>query len=189
MLKAQVQLQWYSSSWSAGPLRARSGSQTEGRIPPKGFRAESWLDVWSSLVSFVLRCVWCGLGLASFLKKSFSFFLLNLHVGVTAVCYAGLLVCSFWASFETFIFCNVEFLHKCSKHKPSPLPSHPQSLSLTHTHQQTQPRPKTSPHPPWLPLFALPPVCCFSCWLTFLFSCSHGKPVSKQRALTVKQTA
>lgn len=35
MLKAQLRLHWCSSSWTAGPLRAHSGSQTEGRIPQR----------------------------------------------------------------------------------------------------------------------------------------------------------
>lgn len=57
MAQLKLRLHWYSSSWSAGLLRAHSGSQTEEKDPPKGFRAESWLNVWSSLVSSVLRCV------------------------------------------------------------------------------------------------------------------------------------
>lgn len=76
---------WFVSSCPAGPLRAHSWSQTEERIPPpsKGCRAESWLNMWSSLVSSVLKCVQCGLGL-------FFFFFIKLHVDVPAVC---LLVC------------------------------------------------------------------------------------------------
>lgn len=48
------------------------------------------------LVSSVLRCVWCGLVLVSYL-------ILILHVGVTAECSAGLLVCSFGAFLFIFI--------------------------------------------------------------------------------------
>lgn len=61
------------------------------------------------LVSSVLRCVWCGLVLVSYLVLSF-----NLHVGVTAECFAGLLVCSFGAFLFIFLsfFCNAEFHHE-----------------------------------------------------------------------------
>lgn len=44
----------------------------------------------------------------------------------------------------------LSFSTKCSKHKPSPLPSDPQSplsLSLTHTHPQTRTHQHTQPRP------------------------------------------
>lgn len=77
-------------------------------------------------------------------------------------------------------------------HKPSP-PALTPSLFAFPSHkpdtlQHTQLRPKT-PLTPHNSHSALLSVCRFYCWLTFLFSCSHGKPVNKQRALTVKQTA
>lgn len=87
--------------------------------------------------------VWSWFGLLIW-KFNFSFELARR-------CYCCLLrwsACLFILSFFwNFYFCNVEFLHKCSEHKPSPLPSHPQSLypTLAHTHNNKHAQNLTSP--------------------------------------------
>lgn len=87
--------------------------------------------------------------------------------------------------FYSFLFFgNIEFLHT----SPHPHLPPPDFLAPTHTPAHT-----TTPHNltslPVKSLSLLYPECVSGRWLWFLFSCSHGKPVSKQRALTVKQTA
>lgn len=186
MLKAQLKLHC-SSSWSAGLLRACSGSQTEERIPQRvsGLSHDSMCGrPWSPLCWDV-----SGVVLVWSLFFSFLFFWTCTSVlllFVTLVCLS--------VNFELllrllFLQCWIS-PQNTSPHFSLLTPSLSFSLPHTHTHTPTHSTThKPSPHTPWLPLFALPSVYCFSCWLTFLFSCSHGKPVSKQRALTVKQTA
>lgn len=217
MLKAQLVLHWYSSSWSCrstkGPFWV--SNRREGSPPPlhKGF--QGWV-MTQCVVVLGLLCVemclvWSWFGLFF----NFLFFWTCTSVLLLFVT-AGLLVCLiFELLFWDLLFCNVEsfFTNKRTKkkkalkntkknpHLTSPLPPHflPPPffwppVSLPHTHTPTyattpQKKPSPPPHTPQLPLFASPPVCRLSCWLTFSFSCSLGKPVNRQRALTVKQTA
>lgn len=189
-----------SSSCSAGPV----WTSNRGKDLPKGFRAESWLNVWFLVFLCVEMClVWSWFGLS--LIYLFIYFQLTSFIFELARwCYCYLFrwsACLFILSFfflETFTFCckypSTQMLktHKALTSSLCPHASLFHAVSLPHTPQHARPRPK--PHlrpsqPPRLPLFALLPVCRLTYWLTFLFSCSHGKPVSMQRALTVKQTA
>lgn len=211
MLKAQLVLHWYSSSWSCrstkGPLWV--SNRREGSLPPphKGF--QGWV-MTQCVVVLGLLCVemclvWSWFGLFF----NFLFFWTCTSVLLLFVT-AGLLVClisSFF--FETFYFATSKVSPQTNKqtkkrsktqknpHLTSPLPPPAllltPSLSPSHTHpnihNHAQKKPSPPPHTPQLPPFASPSVCRLSCWLTFSFSCSLGKPVNRQRALTVKQTA
>lgn len=184
---------WASScSCSAGPV----WTSNRRKDLPKGFRAESWLNVWFLVYLRVEMClVW------SWFCLSFNFFF-----ELARWCYCYLFrwsACLFiWAS-SSFFFCwdfyvASTWVHRCSERtRPSLLSAPPtplsstQSLSPTHPNALDHTQNLTSDPltPPRLPLFALLQVCCLTYWLTFLFSYSHGKPVSRLRALTVKQTA
>lgn len=142
-------------------LQVQYGPQTEGRISQRvsGLSHDSMCGSW---FSSVLKCVWCGLGLVSLLFTIIFFIwihlFLNLHVGVTATCSAGLLVCSFRASFLRLL-CSVASTSTNAQNTQGPHSSLPPRLSLTRslcpphtpTHSTT---PKTSPQtlsPPTTP--------------------------------------
>lgn len=112
--------------------------------------------MWLSSVSFVLRCVWCSLGLVSVV----SFF-----KNLARRCYccllrwsACLLISSFFWDCIYFIFCvfiSFFWQYWVSPHKPSPSPSAPR-FSRPHTHTSTHhyaPQPHLTPRE--IPLFAL----------------------------------
>lgn len=182
MVKAQLKLHGCSSSWSAGPLRAHSGSQTDGRIP-KGF--QDWV-MTQYVVVFGLLCVemclvWSWFGLFSFelARRCYCFLL---RCSACLLIFELLLRLFFW-----YCWVSPHIAQNTNPHLSHLTPS--LSHSLPHTHINTHPLQKLHLAPHDSPLSALPSVCLFRCWLYFLFSCSHGKPVSRQRALTVKQTA
>lgn len=122
-----------------------------------------------------LLCVEMCLVQSWFGLRSFYFFLKILHVGVTAVCCAGLLVCWFQASFETLYFIFVSFFififwqYWVSPHKPSPSPSAPR-FSRPHTHTSTHhyaPQPHLTPRE--IPLSALSWMCLWSLTVVLVF--------------------
>lgn len=174
-------------------LQVQYGPQTEGRISQRvsGLSHDSMCGSW---FSSVLKCVWCGLGLVSLLVIIICFIwihlFLNLHVGVTATCSAGLLVCSFRASFfETCMF-RCKYFHKCSKHTrpsllsaPTPL-SHTQPLSPTHPNALDHAQNLTSD--PLTPHDSLSLLCCqcaasLADWLSCFLAVTESQWAGKER--------
>lgn len=87
---------------------------------PLCWNVSSVVLVWSLLYFFFFFSFW------------------NLHVNVTAVCSAGLLVCSFWASFENFNL-QTSSSPQTNAHISTPHFWPPLSCSCTSTHSCTHP--------------------------------------------------
>lgn len=150
---------------AAVALQVQYGPQTKGRISQRvsGLSHDSMCGSW---FTSVLKCVWCGLGLVDLFIIIFSVYFLNLHVGVTATCSAGLLVCSFeLLFFETFMLQVLKYtdsLNTQGLHFSMPPASLFHAVSVPHAPQRTRTRPKPRlrpSHPPRLPPLALSPVC------------------------------
>lgn len=119
---------------------------------------QSWFGLCSFVFFLARRCYCCLLSwsacllISSFFWDCFFFFFLDIHFFFA--------IFSFGTQALTLTFWPSDFL----------LPSH--------THQHTQPRPTTSPHAPWIPLFA---VSCVRLWsLTVVLVFLQSRKASEQ---------
>lgn len=183
-----------SSSCSAGPV----WTSNRGKDLPKGFRAESWLNVWFLVFLCVEMClVWSWFGLW-FIYSFYYYFLswlhlfLNLHVGVTATCSAGLLVCSFELLFWDFYvllqvlkYTNAQNTQgpPTSLCPPTPLSS---TQSLSPTHPNTLGHAQNLTSDPLAPHDSLSLLCCHSAasltdWLSCFLTVTESQWAGKER--------
>lgn len=161
-----MNLLWVARQWVGRSTKDPLMVWIKGK-DPRRVSGLSHDSMFGCLLCVEMCQVWSCFGLL-LLYFFFCFFIL--HVDVPAICSAGLLVCSFGASFWDFLFLqrwvSPQKLQKCKKKKiqtketcslTSPFPpSDPQPNCVTHTHSQhTRNTSSTSPRLPVCLLFSV----------------------------------